>query len=782
MTSGLTEYVTISTKAKQGPLGFSCHSKDVDPSLLVAVASHSFLPCPTITLHWFFNENFQQFQAMRFALEEINKNPDFLPNITLGFHALDSCASLHKELEGTLWMLTGENRAIPNYCCQQSPPLAAVIGHSMSTYSILMAHILGLYRYPQISHFSTSSQLSDRTQFPSFFRTVPSDTFQSKGLAQLVLHFRWTWVGLVAVQNDYGQQGIQVVKQEILKSGGCVAFTEYILLNHVDKNVPYITTVIKKSTAKAVIVFSTSTYFIPLLDEMLKQNVTGKIFVASEAWVNRTTLWNNSTKLCTGNEDLESVDAIYNDISFLRSSYNIYISTYVIAKSLHNLHSCQEEKGPFDNGSCADIHTFKPWQLLHYMKEVHLKMSNGREVFFDINGDPPALYDIVNWQLGPDGTMKQIKVGSYDTAAADGNVFMINTSAIRWTSGQGQIPSSVCSASCPPGFRTVVGQGQPVCCFQCVPCPQGEISNHTDSVDCFRCPWDEWPNIQKDRCLKKTIEFLSYEEPLGAMLAGFTIISSMIPVSILGLFCKKKKTAVVRANNYSLSCLLLVSLFFCILCSLVFIGYPKLEKCILRQVAFGMVFALCVSCILAKTIMVFFAFMATKPGSNLLKWANTRMSYLMVFLCTFLQFFLCVSWIFIAPPFPEYNIQSRPGLIIVECNENSPVFFWCMLGYLGLLSTVSFIVAFLARGLPDSFNEAKFITFSMLAFLTVWVSFIPAYHSAHGQYSVAMEVFAILSSSWALLFCMFFPKCFIILFRPHMNSREHLMGKHRVQT
>ncbi|KAM4749219.1 vomeronasal type-2 receptor 26-like [Rhinophrynus dorsalis] len=378
--------------------------------------------------------------------------------------------------------------------------------------------------------------------------------------------------------------------------------------------------------------------------------------------------------------------------------------------------------------------------------------------------------------------MKQIKVGSYDTSGADGNIFMINTSAIRWTSGQGQVPSSVCSKSCPPGFRKAVRQGEPVCCYQCVPCPHGEISNQTDSVDCYKCPWDKWPNVQKDRCLMKDIEFLSYEEPLGTTLTATSILSSMIPISILGLFFQNKKTPIVRANNYSLSCLLLVSLSLCFLCSLAFIGYPQLEKCLLRQAAFGMVFALCISCILAKTIMVVFAFMATKPGSKLKKWVKTKVSYRIIFLCTLLQFFLCVSWISLAPPFPEYNTQTKPGFIIIECNENSPTAFWSMLGYLGFLSIISFIVAFLARSLPDSFNEAKFITFSMLAFLIVWVSFIPASLSARGQYTVAMEVFAILSSSWALVVCMFIPKCFIIVFRPNMNSREHLMGKDRART
>ncbi|XP_063302492.1 vomeronasal type-2 receptor 26-like [Pelobates fuscus] len=342
-----------------------------------------------------------------------------------------------------------------------------------------------------------------------------------------------------------------------------------------------------------------------------------------------------------------------------------------------------------------------------------------------------------------------------------------------------EVPVSVCSQSCPPGSRRVGRKGEPVCCFQCVPCPQGEISNQTDSVDCFKCPWNQWPNLQKNRCLQKTIEFLSHEEALGATLTAFSVFSSIIPIHIFGLFFRYKNTPIVKANNYNLSCLLLVSLCFCFLSSLAFIGYPMPEKCLLRQPAFGMFFTLCVSCILAKTIMVVFAFMATKPGSSLKKWTKPKVAYMIVVFSSFLQFLLCTSWLLCATPFPEHNTQMQSGTIIVECNEGSNTAFWCMLGYLGFLATISFIVAFLSRRLPDSFNEAKFITFSLLAFLSGWVSYIPASLSARGKYTVAMEIFAILSSSWALVACTFVPKCFIILFRPYLNSKEQLMGNTR---
>lgn len=73
------------------------------------------------------------------------------------------------------------------------------------------------------------------------------------------------------------------------------------------------------------------------------------------------------------------------------------------------------------------------------MKKVRVSLSNGNEFYFDENGEPPAVYDIVNWQLSPEGGIRQIKVGSYDSAAAPGQVLTINSSLLSWPSKDNQV-------------------------------------------------------------------------------------------------------------------------------------------------------------------------------------------------------------------------------------------------------------------------------------------------------------------------------------------------------
>ena len=100
----------------------------------------------------------------------------------------------------------------------------------------------------------------------------------------------------------------------------------------------------------------------------------------------------------------------------------------------------------------------------------------------------------------------------------------------------------------------------------------------------------------------------------------------------------------------------------------------------------------------------------------------------------------------------------------------STVAFHTVLGYLCFIALGSYTMAFLSRNLPDTFNEAKFLSFSMQVFFCVWITFLPVYYSTKGKVMVAMEVFSILASSIALLGFIFVPKCYIILLRPEKNS------------
>ncbi|KAJ1089938.1 hypothetical protein NDU88_003078 [Pleurodeles waltl] len=71
-------------------------------------------------------------------------------------------------------------------------------------------------------------------------------------------------------------------------------------------------------------------------------------------------------------------------------------------------------------------------RLLHYLKNVHFTNPAGDEVYFDENGDPPAVYDILNWHRSRDGSILHVKVGTFNSSAPYDEQFVINESAIMW--------------------------------------------------------------------------------------------------------------------------------------------------------------------------------------------------------------------------------------------------------------------------------------------------------------------------------------------------------------
>ncbi|XP_051778230.1 extracellular calcium-sensing receptor-like isoform X2 [Erpetoichthys calabaricus] len=707
---------------------------------------------------------FQTAQALVFAVEEINNDTQLLPNVTLGYTLYDNCMRLPVALRGASALTLGMKEDITENC-KGPPPVLAIVGDPTSTHSIAISRILSLFRIPMVSYFATCPCLSDKWEYPSFFRTIPSDTFQIKVISAIFKHYGWTWVGIIAADDDYGQSAIKALSEEI-KDFACIAFSITIpKINDIDK-VRHVTKIIKESSAKVIVVFSPAPDFSTLADEINQQNIIGRQWIASESWSNSYDLfdkYNFSTfggtlgitihngempgfqsflyevqptsdpknnlilqfwetmfdckfkentneqnftsllegKECTGKEDIKGTKTAYTDVSKLRACYNIYKAVYAIAHALHNLLTCENGNGPFVNKSCADITNMQPWQ----------------------------------------------------------------------------IPESVCSKSCQPGTRKATREREPVCCFDCVQCAAGEISTQVDAVECIKCPIEFWSNVGRNECVPKEIEFLSFEDSMGITLTATAASGVCLSVIVLSVFIHYRHTPVVKANNSELSFLLLVSLTLCFLCSLCFIGHPTELTCKLRHILFGISFVLCISCILVKTIVVIMAFKATLPGNNIMKWFGVIQQRSTVFFFTFIQGLICIIWLTASPPLPAKNIQYQNSKIIFECDVGSVTGFSCLLGYIGLLTCISFLLAFLARNLPDTFNEAKFITFSMLIFCAVWITFIPAYISSPGKYTVAVEIFAILASSFGLLFAIFAPKCFIILIRPELNTKKALMGR-----
>ncbi|XP_015266845.1 PREDICTED: vomeronasal type-2 receptor 26-like [Gekko japonicus] len=708
---------------------------------------------------------------------------------------------------------------------------------------------------PNISYGSFKSTVRDSSQFSSFYRIVPSEALQYVGIVQLLLHFRWKWVGLVTLDDEGGEYFLHTLEPMLSKSGICVAFTErasrIIHLDNADEMMNMIginAEVFLQSKANVIVVYGEAeiimllgnTLWVIRYSQQLESTSKGKVWVTTTQtdfaiatfqkgfdiqifhgaisftihsnavlgfqrflqikkpyWTKENSFnkdfWEeifdceypdslnptNPDKTCTGDEKLESVPATFFEMSMTGHSYSIYNAVYAIAHSLHVLYSFRAKHAAVEDGDRPAFLTIEPWQLHAFLQRISFNNGAGDEIMFNDHGELVAGFDITNLIIFPNNSYIRVKVGELEARSLPGKELTIHEDRIEWHRDLSQKPPfSLCNDFCYPGYSKKMKEEEQFCCYDCAPCPEGKMSNQEDMDYCVTCPEGHYPNKVQDQCIPRIPNFLSFADTLSIILALIAIFFSLMTAVVLAIFIKYKDTPIVKANNQILSYILLVSLFLCFLCSLLFIGKPNQVTCHLRQTAFGIIFSVAVSSVLAKTITVVVAFMASKPGNIFQKWVGKWLAHSIVISCSLVQIGICALWLGASPPFPDLDMHSLTAEIIVQCNEGSIILFYCVLGYLGFLAVVCFIVAFLARKLPDSFNEAKFITFSMLVFCSVWLSFFPTYLSTRGKDMVIVEIFSILTSSAGLLGCIFLPKCYVIIVRPVMNKREQFIRKH----
>ncbi|XP_043116188.1 G-protein coupled receptor family C group 6 member A isoform X2 [Puntigrus tetrazona] len=753
----------------------------------------------------FYTKGLNQALAMIHAVEMANQSPMLSSlNITLGYRIYDTCS----DVTTSLWAVQDLTRPFsecdsPTTSSQPVQPIMAVIGASSSEISIAIARELNLLLIPQISYASTATILSDKSRFPTFMRTVPNDEYQTHAMVQLLKDNKWTWVGIIITDGDYGRSAMESFVKHTESEGICVAFKAILpdsladqqkLSTHINKTMD----IIEKNTKVNVVVsFAKSSQMKLLFQGLLSRNISNnRVWVASDNWstakdilkdVNHSEIGNilgftfksgNVTAFYQYLKDLKfESEAMNNSFmeEFLKQpdTGNATNAVYKLIKNTYSdmIFSVQMAVSAIANAvaelcvqrQCKKPTAIQPWELFIHLRNITFE-KEGDMYSFDANGDINLGYDVCQWD--------EHESEEHDIIA---QYYPSNTSFTFTRKNLSDIENVVskCSDSCQPGEYKKTAEGQHTCCYECLVCAENQYSNHTDADACSSCVTDSmWSNTNSSECHPKLYEYFEWNSGFAIVLLTLAALGLLLLFSVSALFFWQRNTLVVKAAGGPLCHLILFSLLGSFISVIFFVGEPSNETCMARQVIFGLSFTLCVSCILVKSLKILLAFQMNLDLKELLR--KIYKPYVIVCICMGLQVAICALWLTLHRPFKDKAVQ--PKSILLECKEGSSVMFGLMLAYIALLALICFTFAYKGRKLPQKYNEAKFITFGMLIYLMAWVIFIPVHVTTSGKYVPAVEVVVILISNYGILSCHFLPKCYIIIFKKEYNTKDAFLN------
>ncbi|KAK5862821.1 hypothetical protein PBY51_018180 [Eleginops maclovinus] len=754
--------------------------------------------------------------AMINAVEMMNKSPLLTDvNITLGYHILDSCTDVSNALRATAHFIQ-QSHCSGNTSC--GPRVLAVVGATHSEESIATARQFTLEMIPQVSYSSTAVTLSDKSRFPAFMRTIPHDNHQTTAMVSLLSIYGWTWVGVVITDGNYGQSALENFISEASKKGICVAFKSIIPQSVSSQDVGSAITqtassIFENPEAQVIVAFARSTHMVYLYQELKNQMMRAggerksmkRVWVASDSWSSSSSVKENinledvghvlgftfkSGDLSSFNEYLSRLESAGHDYTenntFLQEFYKQlnasegYGDSELGSKAVKTLRENTHADNIFSvemavsaiaqavasicrTRDCKAPGTVQPWEVLKamWMEEFKLRDESYK---FDNNGDINLGYDVTMWRSDGGNINVDDVVAEYHPH--NNSFTYTNHSTTQQLNALNHIISK-CSKSCVPGESKKTTKSEHTCCYECAICSANYYSNDTDMAQCLRCDTNkEWSLEGSSSCTPKARLFFSWQDPFAMVLLSFSALGILLALLVSALFLYQRETPVVKAAGGPLSQVILFSLVISDISAMLFVGRPNSLQCKARQVLFGISFTLCVSCILVKTLHILFAFQLNPELQEVIR--GLYKPYIIVSICVSLQAATCICWLVLKSPYNQ--IINNPTTLLEDCHEGSYLAFGVMLGYIAVLAFICFICAFKGRKLPHLYNEARFITFSMLLYLISWLLFVPVYITTSGVYLPAVEMVVILISNYGILCCHFFAKCYIIIFKKEQNT------------
>ena len=712
--------------------------------------------------------------------------------------------------------------------------IPALLGPFDSASAVLVGSLLQVSDIPAISPSATSDELSSQ-MYKDFFRTVPPDNWQAEVMADIIELFNWTYVAAVGLEDSYGQNGISALEKESYhRETFCIAFSEYIpRLGYWNKTKQTVLKIKRRSEVAVIILWLSGNYGRAFFAEATTKNVE-KIWILCDALTAPGTFLDTHLTILNGSlvikphdysvlefeEHLKMITpaksiergahwweefwrshfncsatnsneqsgvslcetnlTLHHALQKIRGSFVSYIidAVYAIAHALDNIYRCSLTiHGAGKRGKCPPVKpTVKGRDLEKYLRSISFDGLTGK-VGFDEFGDPlTASYDIINYQLDSttDAARKNILVGSWNKKNTP--KLKVDLSRLRWRTPF--TPLSSCSSECLPGTRR---EKTEPCCWDCIKCPLGTVSTKVGSNSCTKCDPETKSNEERSRCEKLPFINITHLNVYGITITVVASLGFILILFVGGTYIKFFNTPVVKASNREISFLLLFGISALFILAVLELSEPSHSLC--TATFFWRYFGLnlCITVLFLKTMRIASVFEVDKVAQLFTPCYKT-LTRQGIFLSGMNLAVLCLLalWIFLDPPRRNKVIRVDEYIFLVCKPFNTNVglaLFIAVCAYTLIVAFQCTYYAFKARGIPENFNETKYIGFSMYILLLSSLAYYPVLFAFESWYVTIVSCTTTLVTSFGMLGCMFGPRIYILFFQSEQNTIESVRSQ-----
>ncbi|CAF4382647.1 unnamed protein product, partial [Rotaria sp. Silwood2] len=713
--------------------------------------------------------------------------------------------------------------------------LAAIIGPGDSSITMQTHNILQLFEMPQIGYSATAKQLSDKEKYKYFTRVIASDTQQAQAIVDIIRQFQWSYVATIGTEGDYGRGGVEAIRR-LLNRDACIGadLTMPIGANITVASQLIKQLVIRAPRVQVLVCFCLDHSIRAILQAINELNYTQRfIILASDAWADRlSVIPNNTETVALGAITIKArslrvpgFEQYFRNLHVHNNTRNVWFREYwqqkfactlngygnnstrrptkysricapereslkkvpynedpklafvinSILAVVHGLDKMHKQVCNGTSGVCPDMARMNSSLLMHFLKSSRFTGITGEEVFFDENGDGPGRYDILNLQGNADDFehhLHYVQVGTWSTGK-----LTLNTSAIRFFSDQRPLEKlnvrCFCSEPCQIGHVKKYTDEEK-CCWKCHSCGDAIV---LDETTCFTCPPGFWPNPEHTACGLLPITTINFRHPLSIIICLVAAVGILISFFVVYIFVRFNATPVVKSTTRELSYLILMGILFCHLTAFVVLQKPSFIICVLTRLLPGISFSMIYGSLVTKTnrIARILARSKKKIITRRLKFMSAR--HQLAIACFILVTEVTIVAVTVYRDPPKAVLIETGGRLLLTCKKSlqgivAPLGFDGLLVFLCTLYADRKHCLLLYKFISICFSliEAKFIGFSMYTTCVIWLAFAAVY------FAIDIKVFSLCvatnASAYVVLIFLFFPKLYLIIFKPEKNQRS----------